>query len=123
MSKKYDRYTELLTEEQLSLILVDKKKKPVVPMKIDAALRRELRDRFIIDIVKKAMLLDVNVPYRPSESSASAERDRSIIAVVKKACMLDRDITYGEVLYYVDNDDTELEYERSKGITGGLGFR
>ena len=123
MSRKYDKYSELLTEEQLSLILVDKKKKPVVPMKIDADLRRELRDRFIMDIVKKAMLLDVDVPFKPGDSSDRAERDRSIIAVVKKACMLDRDITYGELLYYVDNDDSELEYERSKGINGSLGFR
>ena len=76
-----------------------------------------------MDIVKKAMLLDVDVPFKPGDSSDRAERDRSIIAVVKKACMLDRDITYGEVLFYVDNDDSELEYERSKGVQGGLGFR
>ena len=123
MSKKYDEYSQLCTEDSMSIYLLDKKKVPMIPMKVDEKLRRELRDRFLMNMVKRCVLLNIDIAYKPNEFTDDPDRDNSIIATVKRATMLGKDITYGELLYYVDNNASELKYEKSKGINGSLGLK
>ena len=120
MSKKYDEYSKYCTEEAQSFYLIDKKKKPMIPMRVDENLRRELRDRFLMKMVQRYAFLDEELPYKPNQYTKNPERDNSIIMVVKQAILKDIDLTYGELLFYVDGDDSELQYERSKGINGSL---